>query len=149
MISEIPAVVATLKTAKDFAKAVIDSKVSAALREQAIEFQFAIMDVQTAILDIQTKYQLLLQEKDALKQKLIDLEQWGTDAAKYELKELGAGVFAYAFQPDEGSTTPSHWLCAKCYQDKEKSILQKGLTVPPLGTIYSCPRSEGHLIYAR
>src|SRR5450432_1919454 len=130
MISEIAATLSALKTAKDFTKAVMDSKVSTALREQAVEFQFAIIETQTAIIGIQSQYQLLLQEKDALKKQLIDIEQWNVDAADYELSEIHTGVFAYVFKPNEGSTTPPHWLCAKCYQNKEKSIIQRGPRTP-------------------
>lgn len=144
MIAEITQALAALTTAKDFTKAVMGSKIDAALREQAIQFQFSIIEAQSAMMEMQSKYQALLQEKDGLKQQLVDLEQWNTESAKYELTEISPHVFAYALKPDESSTAPKHWLCAKCYEDKQKSIIQKGIPTP-MGDMYSCGRCEAQI----
>ena len=145
MISEIATALTTLKTAKDFTKAVIESKTSAALREQAITFQFSIIEIQTALMEMQSQYQSLLQEKDDLKQQLIDIENWQAESANYELKEVSSGAFAFALKADKSGSAPSHWLCANCYQNKQKGILQRVGHIGPMGTMYLCPRCDAKI----
>src|SRR5260370_35297808 len=49
---------------------------------------------------------------------------WGAEKEKYELKNVGRGSFAYVRKKDAQPSEPSHWLCAQCYQNSKKSILQ-------------------------
>ncbi|HLA10766.1 MAG TPA: hypothetical protein VJ023_09245 [Pyrinomonadaceae bacterium] len=60
---EIPTAISTLKILKDLTKTIIDSKTTSALREQAIESQSAIIELQTSVMDMQSNYQALLQRK--------------------------------------------------------------------------------------
>jgi hypothetical protein len=120
---EIPTALATIQTVKNLVKSVIDSKTASALREQAIESQFAIMELQTTLLNMQSQYQSLLQEKDELKKQLAEIENWGTESAKYVLQDLGDGIFVYSQRPEYNALTPAHWLCTHCYENKQKSVL--------------------------
>jgi hypothetical protein len=124
MLSEIPTALAALSNLRTLTKAVADSKVDAALREQAIESGFAIIDAQNAIISLQSQYQSLLEEKDRLKQSLIEMKNWETESAKYELTQIAEGLFVYALKDNYKPTTPPHWLCPDCYQNGKKSILQ-------------------------
>lgn len=141
MYGEITAGLASIKTISDLTSLIIKSKVSDAVREHAIELQSQIISLQSAVLGLQSQYQALLAEKDELKKQLIGLENWEAEARNYELIEIAPSVFAYAIQPEEDSSTPVHWLCANCFQNKQKSILQsKGMTVN--GTDYHCARCK-------
>ncbi len=101
------------------------------------------------MLTLQTQYQALLQEKNELERRLTDAEDWKAEAAKYSLKEVGKKAFVYAPEPDADPLTPMHWLCARCYQEKKKSILQRaGLPTLPWGDTYLCPTCQA-TIYAR
>jgi hypothetical protein len=115
------------------------------VRDKSIELNSAVIALQTAITGIQSQNYELLNENNRLKQQLIDLKNWETEAAQYELKEVDSGVFAYAFKSAPDSATPPHWLCANCYQNKEKSILQRGRKSGPLGTPLDCPRCKTYL----
>lgn len=141
MLSEIPAIVSALNGIKELAKAVSNSKVDAALREQAIESNFAITDALNALITLHAKYQAVLHEKDELEKRLMEMENWNEEAAKYTLTEMVQGVFVYALKDDYKTTAPAHWLCPKCYEDKKKSILQFKPTMTALEySRFVCPR---------
>jgi hypothetical protein len=125
MLTEITTAISALNNVKELAKAILQLNVSAALKEQAIETQSAIIEVQSGMLAIQSQYQSLLEEKDGLKKQLIEMENWESEAQNYALTEIGYHAFAYSLKPDVETASPSHWLCANCYQAKKKSILQR------------------------
>jgi len=94
---------------------------------------------------MQSQYQSLLQEKDVLKKQLAEIEDWGAEAAKYELKDLGGGVFVYAQRPEYDTLTPAHWLCTRCYQDRQKSVLVNSGRYIPSGLRFKCFRCNNHI----
>ena len=136
---ELTTALGLVQTLKTFTKSIIDSKTSSALREQAIESQFAIIEIQNTLMNMQTQYQTLLQEKNDLKQQLIDAENWDAEAAKYSLQDVENGVFAYVLKPDVETTEPPHWLCARCYNENYKSILQR-TGADSKGIIFYCQK---------
>jgi hypothetical protein len=129
---------ASIKTAGELVNLVLQTKVNAAVTEKAREFQSAIISLQSAILSIQAQNQELLVENGRLKQELINAENWEAEAAKYELKQVSTGAFVYAVKPDQAGTGPTHWLCTQCYENKQKSILQRGDALETSGHTYSC-----------
>src|SRR5215203_6473722 len=106
MLSEIPAALSALNNIKELVKAVSNSKVDAALREQAIESNFAITDALNALITLQVQHQTLLHEKDELEKRLMEAEHWNAEAVKYTLTEMVEGVFVYALKDDYKATTP-------------------------------------------
>jgi hypothetical protein len=141
---EISTALSTIQIVKNLTKAIIDSKVSSALREQAIESQFAIIDLQNTIMNMQTHNQTLLQEKTELKQQLVNIENWETEKSKYYLEQPEPGIFVYAFDFEVEMTEPEHWLCANCYQNKQKSILQRTGS-DSRGLIFLCFRCQNSI----
>jgi DNA-directed RNA polymerase subunit M/transcription elongation factor TFIIS len=109
-----------------------------------MESQFAIIELQNAMMTMQSQYQALLQEKDQIKQQLIDMEDWNTEAAKYSLHDIESGILIYVLNPSEHATTPPHWLCPRCYNEKYKSILQR-TGADSKGMIFYCQKCENTL----
>ena len=143
MIAEIATALAALKNASDLVGILRKIKLDAAITEKVIESQSAILSAQSAMFELNAKYQELLDGNADLKKQLVQTTNWDTEAAKYELREISVGVFAYALKSDESSTAPSHWLCASCFDQKQKSPLQKTIeTGPALGDIYLCGRCQ-------
>ncbi|HSP63722.1 MAG TPA: hypothetical protein VLQ90_12115 [Pyrinomonadaceae bacterium] len=103
MLSEIGSALTAMKTVSDFTGLVLQAKVTAAVREKAIESQAAIISVQTAMLTLQTQYQSLLSEKAELENRLVQAEDWDAQARNYFLEDLGAGIFVYAFEPTQAT----------------------------------------------
>jgi hypothetical protein len=124
MLSQIPEALAAFDNLRTIVKAMMDAKTNAALMEQAVKLNFAIMDAQNAVIAIQSQYQSLLEEKDALKKQLVQMKNWEAESAKYEPVEMIPGIIVYALKADYKSTAPPHWLCPNCYQNAEKFFLQ-------------------------
>ena len=58
--------------------------------------------------------------------RLVELQDWKAQAAKYELIAVENGTLAYALKADQKNTAVPHWLCPDCYQNGKPSILQRG-----------------------
>lgn len=138
MYAEVATALSSIKVAADLASLVLKSKVDSAVKEKATELNSAIISLQQALLTLQAQYQELLEAKKRLEQELIAKENWDAEAQKYHLAEIASGVFVRAIKEDQHGTEPRHWLCAHCYENKRKSILQRG-DKGLRGWIHSCP----------
>ncbi len=52
------------------------------------------------------------------------MENWAAEKQRYKLQELESGAFVYRLQEEKQNSEPIHDLCAQCYQQSIKSILQ-------------------------
>jgi len=59
-----------------------------------------------------------------LREKLVELQNWKETKSKYSLIKLTMGVLVYAPNKTHESPEPLHWICANCFSDQKKSILQ-------------------------
>jgi hypothetical protein len=84
-------------------------------------------------------------ENERLKQQLVRAENWEAEAAKYKLIQLITDSFVYAPNDDQLNTQPYHWLCAHCFQNKQKSLLQRG-EKKMRGWIYTCPACKNSIL---
>lgn len=127
-ITEFSALLTSLKSAKDIAEAMVSLRDTAAFQGKVIEFQNAIMDAQERVLAAQNERSSLVEKVAQLEQEVARLKAWGSEKQNYHLQRVYPGSFAYALKPDAKSTEPPHWLCANCYGNGQKGILQsKGL----------------------
>jgi hypothetical protein len=84
----------------------------------------------------------LKEENLALKEQLQREQRWEQESARYELKEIVRGITAYRLKQDQRKTgEPEHWLCAACFHDGKKSILQ----FSAMGSdVLDCPLDDSH-----
>lgn len=139
MIAEISTALTAIKSMAELTKLITNTKIDAAVREKAFELQSALLSLQSDMFAIQAQHEAVLQEKKELEQKIARFEQWESEAARYELKEIAPGAFVYAIKPESQASEPSHYLCPDCYQTKYKSILQNAGR-QGAETIYACAR---------
>jgi uncharacterized coiled-coil DUF342 family protein len=137
MIGEAIAGLGAIKTAFDIAKGLKD--IDDATRRNA-----AVIELQEKILAAQAAQSSLLEQIRELENEVADLKAWGTDKQNYELKSVHPGAFAYALKQSVQTTEPPHWICATCYQNQKKSILQYFGRAPGDNrtALYKCQRSE-------
>ena len=64
-----------------------------------------------------------------LEKQIAEFEQWETEKKKYDLKEIHPHFFAYAIKENARGPEPSHLVCAKCFEDRKKYILQKSSAI--------------------
>ncbi|MBS1257056.1 MAG: hypothetical protein MAG551_00091 [Candidatus Scalindua arabica] len=81
---------------------------------------------------------------NCLEKKLQAVEDWSAQTNLYELHEVAAGVYVYALKNTADNSEPAHYLCATCFNNKKKSILQrkgKGMG----GTYYICNECKAEI----
>lgn len=112
----------------------------------ANEIATAVFDImakltvaQAAVLASQEKQATLAQEKGELEKEIVELKNWDRERERYQLTEIITGVFVYSLKPGMENGEPPHNLCANCFAQREKSILQA--TSPGVFT-YRCPRCQ-------
>jgi hypothetical protein len=137
MSADIAAAISAVTLGKELVKLVIKRKIDTAIHEKALELNAAVASLQSEYLDLLSRYQNSLREADHLKQQLINMENWQVEKAKYSLSEIAPSVFVYAIKDNQRAGEPPHWLCPQCYEQKQKSILQRcAKTIE--GTTYQC-----------
>lgn len=87
--------------------------------------QTLVVDFTRQIMEAQAHHALLLERIRDLEEKLMRFENWETEKQRYELQEVGRGFLVYAIKPAMADGEPAHQICANCYQDRHKSLLQK------------------------
>jgi hypothetical protein len=123
-IGEIAGFMSSLKAAKDIAETMIGLLDEAVMQAKVIEFQSKIADALSSAIAAQEERATLLQTVDDLKKEVANLKAWETQKQRYELRDAGNGALAYALKDDARSSDPAHWICAHCYDDAKRSILQ-------------------------
>jgi hypothetical protein len=142
---EITAALSSVKTISDIATFLLKAKVGSDVAQKAIELQTTIISLQASMMSAQAQNQGLLEENNRLKQQLASLENWEAEATKYKLVQLVTDSFVYALNDDQSATQPYHWLCAHCFQNKQKSILQRsGKQLAKW--LYTCPACKNTIL---
>ncbi|HEY5043695.1 MAG TPA: hypothetical protein VIK53_17110 [Verrucomicrobiae bacterium] len=140
MATEFSTVFGLLKTITGTAKRLADTRQEVKVNEVAIQLGSIVLDLQAEMNVIQSDYQNVLRTRDDLEKKLIEQENWNKERARYQLKQVGSSLwgfgspFVYALKPGQDAGEPNHWLCARCYNDNKKRILQ-----PLPGDVWACP----------
>jgi len=135
------ALISSIKTAIDITKIIGDTVKDNFLKSKTRELTQSIIDAQSHILTMQAEHQKMLQSNHEIAQKLIELESWEKEKAKYKLIEISKRVVVYAFDSSQDPTIPSHYICKNCYNDKKASILDP-VYIHNEGSRYSCPRCK-------
>jgi hypothetical protein len=129
------------------------------IKAKLIELNGEILSAQTSALAANADQFALLKQVSELEKQVAELEAWDAEARKYVLYNLRAGLpmptampgvqgeaFVYRLKTQGSSGEPIHFLCANCYQDRHKSILQNQELMPGACDAYLCHRC-GNILY--
>jgi hypothetical protein len=145
-LTAIGAALASFKAAKDIAQAMIGLRDAAAFQSKMIEFQSAILDAQGAAFAANDERTALIEKVSHLETQITKFEAWETEKQRYELYDVGVGSPAYIIKDGMRGTEPPHWLCAHCYTNSKKSILQNaGRSSDPHYVMYRCPACKNSI----
>ncbi|KQO45567.1 MULTISPECIES: hypothetical protein [unclassified Methylobacterium] len=147
-LSAAGAALGSLKTAFDILKTMAGLRDANLVREKALELQGVIYSAQERALTSQAAQSALVKRIDDLETEITRLKAWDGEKERYELKSLGAGVFAYAPKPGMEGSEPEHKLCANCFQHREKSILQQETRHPGRVVMLVCSACHAELVIA-
>jgi len=130
----------SLKAATDIAKTMIGLRDETLFQTKAAELVSLIMSANSSALAAQMEQSTLLQEKRALEEKLVKAENWQHEAKRYALREITPGAFVYALKQEMAEGEPFHTICANCYSDHRKTVLQRSDSVHD-----SCPHCKAQI----
>jgi hypothetical protein len=127
MAGELIAGLGLFKSMLDMAKGLKDIN-DAAIRNGAV------IELQEKILAAREQQSTLLERISDLEKQVAGFEKWETEKKRYYLQEIYPRTFAYSINENARGSEPPHLICAKCYEDHKKVILQKSSAVH-----LSCP----------
>lgn len=107
-----------IKSAFDMAKALKDIN-DATIRNSAV------IELQEKILAAREAQTTLLAKIEELERKVSAFEKWDVEKTEYELTEIFDKTFAYAMKPAARGSQPEHLVCAACFEQRKKVILQR------------------------
>jgi hypothetical protein len=144
-MSAIAGALSSLKAANDIAQAMIGLRDAASFQSKLIEFQAKIIEANNSAFAAHDERAALLQKISDLEKQVAKLEAWEAEKQRYQLQELPPGVFVRMLKPTMAGSEPIHRLCAKCYEDGTKSLLQSAGTVHGQETL-NCHRCGARMV---
>ena len=89
------------------------------------EVNTKLMQANAVALASQEKQSALATKVQELEKECMRLKDWGQEKERYELKEIASGLFARIEKGFVGSLQSAHKLCANCFEQNSKAILQQ------------------------
>ena len=139
MAEPITTALGSIKAAYEVAKSLIGVRDAVVIQGKVAELLGQIAAAQEGTLRSQEREFTLTRQVHELEQRIVKLEAWDAEKQRYQLTDFGGGTFAYDLKPDMSSGEPSHRICAACYQEGRKSILQFKLQTGYHQDKYNCP----------
>jgi len=140
-IAEITTALSSLSAATKILKSILAMNKDVAVNQKIIELQNVILTLQSHINSMHIEYNNLSKIKDEIKKELVKHKDWNKTKSQYKLKKVAPGVFVYSPQENKKPTELDHWLCANCFNDQKKSILQLS-KYEERGKYYFCQKCE-------
>lgn len=139
---------ASTKLAFEIAKSLLGLRDAAVIQSKVIELQSVILSAQQSALEAQASQSALTDRIRELEEKVARMETWDADNEKYELAAIVPGIFGVRLKQEARDTAPAHWLCARCYERRIKTVLQFQ-PVPGRMTVVKCTECKSDLLVKR
>ena len=139
---EIQAGLAALKSAGDILKALYEAKLTTDVQTKVGDSFKLIIDARETVLNLQTKLseiESLVSEKE---RQIAEFTKWGEDKKRYKLfQPNNLQSVTYGLSKSQACSEPPHYLCANCYSDSRKAILNNSED-KDRWTMFSCPKCK-------
>lgn len=145
-LGSIQAALGSIKAMTDITNALLQLKIGSEVQSKVIELNAKILSAQTDAAAALTDQFTLLEQVSDLKKQIAELETWNTEKQRYQLTEIGAGVFAYTLKPGVDDAGPAHKICEKCYGDRHVSVLQAETRMPGRISLLVCHNCGSELV---
>jgi len=140
--------ISSLKVAGDIAVALNGLKTMSEVQAKAIELQQIILTVQSSALTAQSDQFTLLQTIRDLEAEVARVKAWDEEKQRYALVSPWGGAVTYALKKESSLSQPAHWICATCYENGRKAILNDFVEAPAKGRHsvgLGCPVCKAHI----
>lgn len=148
MIESIQGAYSAIKGGLDIAQGFQAFKTEAAVNQAIIDIQRSLLEAQRALNEAEARHAADLSRVTKLEEEIVRLKDWTAERKRYHLVDVDRGAFAYMPKPGMEEGQPAHWLCAKCFEHADKSLMQfKGEAKAPGGNspeaLYGCDECNG------
>ena len=143
-MSAIAGAISSLNAAVNITKAMKDLRDWSIVQSKVIELQGTILEAQGSLFTANEERAALIEKIRRSEQKIADLEAWNTEKQRYQLTDIGEGAFAYALRGSISNGEPAHYICANCYEQSQKSVLQHMHAAGGMHVV-SCPRCSAKM----
>ena len=128
-------------------KAALGAKVSHEVQVALQDMMAKVTDARLAGADLAERIVNMQSELAEARSEVRRLQEQLSDRRNYRLQVvLNPGVVAYVYRREgKDDTTPAHMLCAACWSDGKKTMLQ--VFDGQLGRSGTCPVAKSHEIY--
>ena len=127
-----------MKAASELAKALFDSKVDAAAKDQILEMRGIIASSLAAVITTKEELQAARDAEREATDKLVRYENWLNEKTRYQLTTPPGNPTVYALKESQSNGEPPHYLCTNCYESAKKAILHGGRSAQGYST-WNCP----------
>lgn len=124
-IEPISAVITGVANIATAVTSLISETDSAKRNAQLIEFQQALIQVQTSAYAAQVNNSSLLAHNQELEKEIVRLKDWSAEKQNYEVLEIASGIFAYVAKDNVQPLESAHKFCANCFNKGTKTLLQQ------------------------
>jgi hypothetical protein len=124
MIAEAGAAIGGIKVAMDIAKGISALKGETEINQAIIDIQRTLLEAQSAAIEDKQQLANLSTQIQELQAELKSKNDWNQESQRYVLTECETGVFTYDLRSEFANGETHHRLCANCFTNKKKSILQ-------------------------
>ena len=109
-------------------------------RPEAIsQLYSSVLDIQHQLLTALSRESELLSRCRALEEQIAHAKDWQVETTRYVLRSVDGGVVRQQ-KANHASGDAPHWLCANCFEVKQKSYLQKDPKIVDGRHVWTCPR---------
>ncbi len=137
-LTSIGGAIGSLKAAHEIVQGMIGARDTAVFQSKAIELQTQILAAQSSALAAHSDQFALLEKVRKLEEEMAALEAWNTEKERYTLHQVKDRRFTYILKKEVGPSEPNHQICANCYQNKHKSVLQYETRTPSRASLLVC-----------
>jgi hypothetical protein len=111
------------------------------------EVNSKLMQANAVALTSQEKQSSLVSQVHELESQIKALKDWKDEAEKYEVREVSTGVFAFLEIGFAGKLQSAQKLCANCFNQGRKSLLQQQHVEVGRQLSLLCHRCEASVVF--
>jgi predicted Holliday junction resolvase-like endonuclease len=144
-IGEASAAISSIKTAVEMLKGIHAVKTQVDINSAVIDIQRVLLDAQASALQDRQRQMELMKNIEDLERKITEFQNDILDKSRYHLTEFPTGNFAYVLKIDRANGDPIHKICANCFNEGVKTILQI-IRKHSGGELAQCKRCEKSIL---
>src|SRR5262245_61564345 len=146
MVGEIAGALTALRSASEVVKILMDTRDAALVNAQAGELYRHIVHAHISTVAAEVSEAALVQRIKMHEKQLAGTKEWEAVKGRYRLGDMGTGAFVYVHAPEPDGKEPTHWLCARCFDERKRSVLQYNNRTADRGRVYVCPTCRGAIV---